>query len=126
MSDIKYYFTLSSPPCRAVLLLIRYLKIDVDLKPINLQKGEQHDPEYLKINPAHQVPVLIDGDFVLTESRAILGYLANSRNPGSDLYPTEVRARARVDQLLSFDGELFYRQALVVVSKIKMSSALST
>lgn len=83
---------------------------------MNVLTGEQHTPAYLKLNPAHEVPVLVEDDFVLTESRAILQYLANSRKPGSDLYPTEPRARARVDQRLSYDSALFFKNSLIIVS----------
>ena len=43
--------------------------------PINLEKDEQKDPEFVRINPHGKVPVLVDGDLVLPESDAILWYL---------------------------------------------------
>ena len=116
MSKLTLYFTPGSPPARAVLLFIRYLGLDVEVKTVNVLSKEQHTPEYLKLNPAHEVPVLVDDDFVLTESRAILQYLANSRKPGSDLYPTEPKARARVDQRLNYDSALFVKNGMLIVS----------
>lgn len=116
MSKLTLYFTPGSPPARAVLLFIRYLGIDVEVKTLNLLKKEQYAPEYLKLNPTHQVPLLVDGDFVLAESRAILQYLANTFKPGTDVYPSAPKARAIVDHRLNYDFTLFVKNSLVVVS----------
>jgi len=53
-------------------------------------------PEFLALNPNGQVPVVIDDGFVLWESGAVLRYLAEKA--GSDLWPTDLRERAFVDQ----------------------------
>ena len=55
------------------------------------------------LNPNAMVPVLIDGDFVLWESNSIIRYLAN-RQGDEVLYPSEARARARVDQWLDWQA----------------------
>lgn len=52
-------------------MTIRNLGLEVDIEEIDLAKNEQNKPEFLKLNPAHQVPVLVDNDFVVTESRSI-------------------------------------------------------
>lgn len=116
MSKPILYFMSGSPPSRAVLLLIRHLNLDVEIKVVNLLNREQYSEEYLKLNPAHEVPTFVDGDFVLTESRAILAYLVNSRKPGSDLYPSEPKARARVDQRVNYDQVLSTKNGLLIVS----------
>lgn len=105
---LTLYFFAGSGPSRAVFLLAKYLKLDFEVKNINLGAGEQLKPEFLKLNPQHTVPVLVDGDFVLSESRAILAYLVNSRAPGSDLYPTNPKARALVDHRLYYDSNHVY------------------
>src|SRR3546814_15649680 len=54
---------------------------------------------YLKLNPLGAVPVLVDGDWVLTQSAAILEYLVES-NPQAGLMPESLRERAEVRRWL--------------------------
>jgi glutathione S-transferase len=116
-SNLALYFATGSPPARACLLLARYLKLDIEVKHVNLGGGEQHGEEFKKLNPLSKVPVLIDGDFVLGESRAIMAYLVSSRKPGSDLYPSDPKARALIDQRLYYDAtNVFVKLADLVVS----------
>ena len=69
----------------------------------------------MQLNPCRTIPVLVDGDLVLTESRAILVYLATRYDPGGALYPTDLRTRARVDQRLFFDMGTFYKAVVDAV-----------
>jgi glutathione S-transferase len=115
-SKLILYFAAASPPARACLLLARYLDLDVEVIDVNLIAGDQRKPEFLKLNPRNKVPVLVDGDFVLSESRAILAYLVNSRKPGSSLYPVDPKQRAAIDQFLHYDATVVFPSlsALVV------------
>lgn len=65
---------------------------------------------FLKLNPRHQVPVLTDGDFVITESFAIAQYLVDSRAPGSPLYPKDPKVRALINERLLFDAATAYNR----------------
>lgn len=105
---MKLFHTPGSPPSRSVLMTIRNLGLEVDIQIVDLATGEHLTPEFVKLNPMHQVPVLVDVDFVLSESRAIQAYLVNSKKPGSDLYPSDPQTRAIVDQLLYFDATAFF------------------
>lgn len=58
-------------------------------------------PEFLALNPAAQVPVVIDGDFVMRESNAIVRYLTSKHGP-SDLYPEDLRKRQVVEQWMDW------------------------
>lgn len=100
MSPILYHNPVSVPS-RAVLLTVRNLGIDVEVKVIDIYKGEQNTPEYLRINPLHQVPVYADNSIIITESRAIICYLASVANK---FYPTDLKKRALVDSRLFFDA----------------------
>jgi hypothetical protein len=58
------------PPTRSirVLWMLRELGVDFEFVNVNLVAGENRRPEFLALNPAGRLPVLVDGDFVLTES----------------------------------------------------------
>ena len=81
---------------RAVLAALE-LAAPVDLVTVDLAKGEQKSKDFLAMNPNGRVPVLDDAGFYLTESHAIMQYLAD-KTPGQTLYPAELRARADVNR----------------------------
>lgn len=114
-SSLIFYHAIESPPSRACLMLLRTLGLDVEVKIVKLAAGEQNSPEFLKLNPIHQVPVLVDGDFVLTESRAIMAYLVNKYKPGSDLYPSDPRERAVVDSRLYYDAVAVFASGATII-----------
>lgn len=60
---------------------------------LSLPKGEQHEPEYLKINPNGVVPTLVDDDLIVLESSVILEYI-DELSPENSLMPTDKAARA--------------------------------
>ncbi|CAG5033671.1 unnamed protein product [Parnassius apollo] len=109
---IDLYYTPSSAPCRVVLLVAAALNIQLNPHVVNLRGGEQLQPEFLKLNPQHTVPTIVDDGFSLWESRAISRYLVNTYGVDSSLYPTDPKVRALVDQRLDFDiGTLYPRFA---------------
>jgi len=103
------YQTDMSPPCRAVRTVAKMIGVDLELKETSLVKGDQHKPEFQKLNPNLTIPVLKDGDLVLNESRAICTYLVNKYAPDNDhMYPKDPARRATVDCFLQFDLGTFY------------------
>ena len=68
----------------------------IELNPF----ANEVDPNYLKLNPFCQVPTLVDEYFELYETGAITRYI-NARFDGRNLIPTDIRKRARVDQIIS-------------------------
>lgn len=87
---------------RRVVALLEEAGVIYETRLINLMAGEHKSQAFIKINPNGQVPVLEDGDFVLTESNAILRYLCD-REGLADWHPTEAQARAEVDQWLDWN-----------------------
>jgi len=109
---IDFYHVPGSAPCRAVRLAAKAVGVDLNLKYLDLMKGEQMAPEFLKINPQHTIPTMVDNGFSLWESRAIMGYLVNQYAKDDSLYPKDAKKRALVDQRMYFDiGTLYARFA---------------
>merc|ERR1711911_17935 len=100
---VDLYSMAPSAPCRSVLMTAKALGVDVNVKPVNLFAGEHMTPEFLKLNPQHNVPTIDDDGFVLNESRAICTYLVRKYGKDDSLYPKDVQKRALVDQRLYFD-----------------------
>jgi glutathione S-transferase len=103
---MKLYADPISTTCRPILLFAAETGADVKLEFVDLFKGGNYAPDYAKINPNCQVPCLDDGDFRLTESSAILKYLADKTN--SPLYPKDLKQRARVNQMMDWFNTGFY------------------
>ncbi|NHN39061.1 glutathione S-transferase family protein [Pseudomaricurvus alcaniphilus] len=84
-----------------VLWALEEVQQDYTFIPLDFLKGEQLQPEYLRINPAGKVPALLHEDFVLTESAAIVNYVATEF--GDDLIPrNNNRLRAEYDRWCFF------------------------
>ena len=91
---MKLYGFPPSPNTWKVRAVAAHLGIPLELEFVDLMKGGSHSPDYLALNPTGRTPVLVDGDFKLWESTAIMQYLA-SQKPNS-LWPDNARARADI------------------------------
>lgn len=113
-----YHHPMSSNARRAVMTALHLGALPkapaVELVTIDLAKGQQREPAFMRMNPNGRVPVLEDDGFFLTESHAIMQYLAE-KTPGQDLYPTELRARADVNRWLFWNAHHF-QPAMSVLS----------
>lgn len=90
----------ASPNTWKVRAVAAHLGIPLELEFVDLTKGHSHAPDYLALNPTGRTPTLIDGDFILWESNAIMQYLG-SRKPNS-LWPDDARARADISRWQSW------------------------
>jgi glutathione S-transferase len=80
---------------------LQELGVAFEAVTIDMMAGEHRSPQFLKINPAGKIPVLVDGDLTVTESVAICVYLAEKYRE-KDLIPNEPRERAMLNQWLMF------------------------
>jgi glutathione S-transferase len=101
LNMMKLYDFELSGNCHKVRLMLSLLGVEYETIPVALLQGEQRSPEFLKLNPFAQVPVLVDGDVVIRDSQAILIYLARKYG-GEDWLSTEAEAMAKVVQWLCF------------------------
>jgi glutathione S-transferase len=105
---MKLYMHPVSMTTRPVRLFMAENNIRVEEVFIDLMTGAHMQPPYSGINPNCLVPMIEDGDFKLTESSAILKYLADKI--GSPAYPKDLKARARVNEMMDWINTNFYRE----------------
>jgi glutathione S-transferase len=97
---MKIYYHPVSTTSRPLMLFAAETGMPIEFQVVDLFTGEHYKDEYSTINPNHLVPVLEDDDFRLTESSAILKYLADTIE--SPTYPRPLRARARVNERMDW------------------------
>lgn len=97
---MKLYDFAFSPNSRKVRAVAYELGVALEPVHVDLLTGEQRATAHLALNPNGRVPVLVDDDFVLWESTAIIRYLASKK--GGALVPTTARGQAEVDRWLAW------------------------
>lgn len=91
---MKLYGFPPSPNTRKVQAVAAHLDIPLEFQLVDISKGQSHTPEFLAINPNGRTPVLVDGDFTLWESNAIMQYIAGKKP--NTLWPEGARLRADI------------------------------
>ncbi len=92
---------------RPVRLFVQENGIELDEQLVDLMTGEHLQPAFASVNPNKMVPVLVDGDLRLTESSAILKYLADKID--SPAYPKDLKKRAKINEVMDWFNANFYR-----------------
>jgi GST-like protein len=99
---IELYFWPTSNGLK-ISIMLEECGLPYEVRPVNINRGEQFDPEFLKISPNNRIPAIVDPDgpggkpLSIFESGAILQYLG--RKTGK-FYPKDERGRVEVDQWL--------------------------
>ncbi len=105
---MKLYMHPASITSRIVRLYIAEKGLAVEEEVVDLFSGAHHQEPFVSVNPNRMVPVLEDGDFRLTESAAILIYLAEKN--GLPEIPADPVGRARVNEAMHWASFNFYRE----------------
>lgn len=104
---MKLYILDVSNTSRPVRALIAENNLPVEEVSLDFYQAEHAKPPYTDMNPNAQVPTLDDDGFILTESSAIMKYLADKYDLG--VYPKDLRQRARVNEMMDWFNTQFYR-----------------
>nr|ACO10344.1 Glutathione S-transferase 1-1 [Caligus rogercresseyi] len=99
-----------SAPYRIACMAAEAAGATYETKHVDIFSGDNMKPEFLALNPQHNVPVMKHNDFVMNEGRAIATYLALEFDKTKKLYPTDCNmAHARISQRMYFDMGVFYK-----------------
>ncbi|WP_309643515.1 glutathione S-transferase [Phenylobacterium sp.] len=110
MSKIRLYGTPLSGHAHRVELMLRILGLDFEF--VEAAAAVRASPEYARLNPLRQIPVLEDGDLVLADSNAILVYLARRYDPDGPWLLNDPVGAAKMQRWLSIAaGEVMYGPA---------------
>ena len=101
MNEIVVHRHALSGHAHRVELFLSLLKVPFRVVDVDLVSGAQKKPEFLRMNPFGQVPVIQDGDVTLADSNAILVYLASRYDESGRWYPRDALTAARIQQWLS-------------------------
>ena len=103
---MKLYMHPVSNTSRPILMFIKDNNLPVEEEVVDLMTGAHHQEPYISVNPNRQVPTLVDGDFVLGESSAILKFLAEKFDLAA--YPKDLKKRAKVNEMMDWFNTHFY------------------
>lgn len=101
--NMDLYCVPFASPSRSVILAAESIGVKLNRIIVNTHEQEHLKPEFLKINPQHTVPTLVDNGFSLWESRAIMVYLVEKYGKDDSLFPKDPKKQAVVNQRLHFD-----------------------
>jgi glutathione S-transferase len=113
----------ASGHCHRVRLFLSILGLDYEKKPMSTRAGKTMPADYVALNPLGQVPTLIDGDVLITDSTAALVYLAK-RYGDSRWLPDDPAGAAAVQRWLSTASGELYRGPVSARAKLRFGREL--
>ncbi len=122
--SLDIYHVSGSPYSWRVLLTAEVKGLAYEAHLLSLSKGDNRTPEYLKMNPRGRSPILKDGDFVVSESLAMMVYLdrLSDKNP---LFGTDLHSTTRVYEALSQVIVDFERAGLAFAEPVLFGAPVS-
>jgi glutathione S-transferase len=113
---LTLYYGSGSPYAWRAQLALEHKALPYERKVLSFSAGDTRKPEFVAINPRHRVPVVVDDDFVIYESNAIVEYLDEAYpGRGAPLFPGDTRTRALVRRLIMETDNYFGPQVDALV-----------
>ncbi len=113
---MKLYSFSPTPNNRKVEAFIKHFDLPVEIYSMGFREQENRTEAYRRMNPMGKAPLLVDGDFCLWESNAILCYLA-TLHPETGMLPDDPRGRADCDRWLYWQAFHLINTIIAVRSK---------
>ncbi|XP_062133971.1 glutathione S-transferase 1 [Drosophila sulfurigaster albostrigata] len=112
------YYALFSPPARACILTAKLIGLDLDLIAVDFSKKEHLSPEFLKLNPQHQIPVFVDTDGeVYVDSHAIMCFMVAKYAKDDQLYSKDLKRRAHIDHRMHYENGVLFQVIKDIVAR---------
>jgi len=119
---IRLYDYPDCPFCQKVRVVLAEKDLEYERVHVDLHKGEQKSPEFLKLNPYGKVPVLVDEDIVVYDSTIINEYL-DEEYPNPKMMPQDSAGRARVRLLEDFADNSFTPPTGMILAELHKPGA---
>ncbi|NIP39375.1 MAG: glutathione S-transferase family protein [Candidatus Dadabacteria bacterium] len=120
---IKLYDFPRCPYCRKVRIALAEKQIPYEQILVDLNKKEQREPKFLKLNPNGKVPVLADGSKIIYESTIINEYL-EEKYPDRPLLPKDIYSKARIRMLVEYCEKTFHTYVFSIYKELKIKKTL--
>jgi glutathione S-transferase len=116
-------------PCtvnsRKVLAGLQLIGMPYELRHVDYFTGAHKKPEFLAINPNGAVPAVVDGDFALSESNAILQYAADLAD-SDEHYPKDLKQRADINRWLLWEASTWFPSCYIYLVEYVVKPLLNT
>ena len=109
---MKLYADPITVNCRKVVAGLDLIGAEYELVHVDYFTSQQRSPEYTALNPNASLPTLVDGEFVLWESNAILQYVADKLGAAT-CYPTDLQGRADINRWLLWEAAHWFPSCYV-------------
>ncbi|CAN1759258.1 Glutathione S-transferase F9 [Linum perenne] len=121
---VKVYGPAYACPKRVLVCLVEK-GIEFETVPVDIVKGENKHPDYLKLQPFGSLPVIQDGDYTLYESRAIIRYYSEKyKSQGTDLLGKTIEERGLVEQWLEVEAHNYHPHVYNLTLHVMFASVL--
>lgn len=104
---MKIYADPITVNCRKVLAGLELMNVPFERVHVDYFTGGHKAATYQAINPNESLPAMVDGDFVLWESNAILQYAADKHGKAA-FYPTDLKTRADINRWMLWESSAWF------------------